>query len=384
MTRIDPEELLASARALADGPFLERAAEHDREGVHPAANFRDLHDCGLLALTVPREYGGAGASWETYLACLRELARGCGSTANAFNMHAVILRFLGALGSEDLKAKIFRAVVDEGALVATLTNEPQMSLRTSFQIQTTVEERGDVLVVDGTKHFCSLSTAARWYHVFGYDAKREAPDCYRSVLVPADRSGITVHDDWDVMAMRATASNSITFDQVEVDPALETGAPGALPRSGMQEYFTPGYAAIYLGVADAAFRFTAEYAKKTVFAGRDDPISHRPAAQRAAAEMAVSVAAAEALVEKAAIAGDTLAPLDASQAFQIAKYQACNTAREVATLALEVCGGRALSKRYPLERYIRDAQAGHLMQPTADVCRTRIGRRVLGIDPYAD
>ena len=96
------------------------------------------------------------------------------------------------------------------------------------------------------------------------------------------------------------------------------------------------------------------------------------------------IAAAEALVEKAAVAGDTIAPLEASQAFQVAKYQACNTAREVATLALEVCGGRALSKRYPLERYIRDAQAGHLMQPTADVCRTRIGRRVLGIDPYAD
>ena len=333
-------------------------------------------------MPVPSEHGGADADWWTSLSVLREIARGCGSTANAFNMHTVVLRFLRMLSSPELQAEIFDAVVNEGALVATLTNEPQMSLRSKFDIATQVEEAGDRLVITGKKHFCSLSTAARWYHVMASDPTRTGVERLRTVLVPSDLPGITVHDDWNVMAMRATASNSITFDGVQVPGHYETAPPGGLQTVRLQQYFTPGYAAIYLGVADAAYRYTVDYVKTTRFTGDERPISHRPAAQRAVAEMATSIAASEALLERAAKTAERENAIDCAQAFQQAKYVSCNTAREVATLALEVCGARALSKRYPLERYIRDAQAGHLMQPTADVCRSQIGRRELGLDPY--
>ena len=100
-------------------------------------------------MPVPSEHGGADADWWTSLSVLREIARGCGSTANAFNMHTVVLRFLRMLSSPELQAEIFDAVVNEGALVATLTNEPQMSLRSKFDIATQVEEAGDRLVITG-------------------------------------------------------------------------------------------------------------------------------------------------------------------------------------------------------------------------------------------
>ncbi|MEE2775469.1 MAG: acyl-CoA dehydrogenase family protein, partial [Acidobacteriota bacterium] len=337
---------------------------------------------GLLALPVPAGSGGADADWWTWFRVLREVARGCGSTGNALNMHTVVLRFVRALSTRELQEEIFDAVATEGALVATLTNEPQMSLRSQFDIATRVIESGDKLVVTGKKHFCSLATAARWYHVMASDPSRTDVERFRTLLVPSDLPGITVHDDWDVMAMRATASNSITFEEVEVPAHYETAPPGGLQRSRMQEYFTPGYAAIYLGVADAAYRFTADYVLNTRFTGDELPIAHRPAAQRAIAEMATGIEASEALLERAARAAEVKSAKECAQAFQMAKYVACSTAREVATLALDVCGARALQKRYPLERYIRDAQAGHLMQPTADICRSQIGRRALGLDPF--
>ena len=76
------EEALAASAALASGPFAERASGYDQSRSFPFENYADLHEAGLLALTVPRRYGGAEVSWATYLGVLRTIGRACGSTCS--------------------------------------------------------------------------------------------------------------------------------------------------------------------------------------------------------------------------------------------------------------------------------------------------------------
>ena len=84
------------ARRLAPR-FAARAAGHDREGVFPAADFADLRRSGMFGLMVPERLGGAGAGFADYAAVAYELARGNGSTALIFNMHASVTGALGGV-----------------------------------------------------------------------------------------------------------------------------------------------------------------------------------------------------------------------------------------------------------------------------------------------
>ncbi|MEP0940420.1 MAG: acyl-CoA dehydrogenase family protein, partial [Rhizobiaceae bacterium] len=83
-----PDELVALAKQLGKDVFADRAAEYDRKAEFPTENYQDLHKAGLLALTIPAEYGGIGATYETYCRVSAELGRWCGATALTLNMHA--------------------------------------------------------------------------------------------------------------------------------------------------------------------------------------------------------------------------------------------------------------------------------------------------------
>src|SRR5690349_16768984 len=111
-----PEQraLVERARTLARERFGPRAARYDAEAVFPFENYQDLHAAGLLALVVPRDYGGLGADPLTYALCLLEIAKGDSSTALTFNMHSTVLTFLDALGTEQQKRRYFGEVVEQG------------------------------------------------------------------------------------------------------------------------------------------------------------------------------------------------------------------------------------------------------------------------------
>jgi alkylation response protein AidB-like acyl-CoA dehydrogenase len=99
----DPTTALAAARELS-GALAARAAEHDRSGRFPAADFDDLRAAGLLGVMVPTRLGGAGAGFADYAAVATELAAGAGATALLFNMHASVTGALAATPDELARA----------------------------------------------------------------------------------------------------------------------------------------------------------------------------------------------------------------------------------------------------------------------------------------
>lgn len=136
-----PEEFRAwvdVAESLSREKFAVRAQTIDREARFPFENYEDLRDSGLLALTVPREHGGIGADSLTYAVILSRVAKGCASTGLTFNMHCAIVDFLLQLASPDQQQRFFKAVVDDGAIFASITTEPGSSFRDKLAIRTSI------------------------------------------------------------------------------------------------------------------------------------------------------------------------------------------------------------------------------------------------------
>src|SRR5262249_17189573 len=144
-----------------------RAARYDAEAAFPLENYRDLHAAGLLGLTVPQAYGGAGADPLTYALCMIELAKGCSATALTFNMHSTVMAIVDTIASDEQKRRVFDEVVQGGKLVASLGSEPGSSFRERYIVQTRFEPVDGGYRVKGTKHFASIGENADTYAVIG-------------------------------------------------------------------------------------------------------------------------------------------------------------------------------------------------------------------------
>ncbi|MCH8869612.1 MAG: acyl-CoA dehydrogenase family protein, partial [Chloroflexi bacterium] len=104
------QSLVERVAALSRERFAERASEYDAASRFPRENYDDLRDAGLLAMAVPKKYGGLGVDPLTYALCVLEMAKGCSATALTFNMHSTVLTLIDMMATEDQKRRYFDEV----------------------------------------------------------------------------------------------------------------------------------------------------------------------------------------------------------------------------------------------------------------------------------
>ncbi|WP_335990615.1 acyl-CoA dehydrogenase family protein [Glycomyces sp. MUSA5-2] len=378
---------LALARELAPR-FADRAAAHDERGRFPEADFAELREAGLTGLMVPERLGGAGASFAEYAAVAAALARGAGSTALIFNMHASVtgalaqtpehlVRALGAPESFFAARDKALAAAADGALYGVAMSERGGGSRLS-KTTTAYRRSANGFRITGAKAFVSGAGHADAYLVTARDADSEEP-LVSHFLVPAG-DGIRVEETWDSLGMRATGSHDVHFDVEVGEDALLGGVEGLalLLAEAMPQWLVASYAAVYTGVAHAAVDAAAAHIRGR---GLDALAPVRARIGRADA----AVAAAELVVAEAARRIDA-APgeEDTNRWVWRAKLTAGDTAFQVASSLLEAAGTSASRRGHPLERLYRDARCGALQPATSDVCADWLGAAALGADPDHD
>ena len=357
-----------------------RAETVDREGRFPHENYRDLAGAGLLALMVPKSHGGIGADSLTYVTVLSKIARGCASTGLTFNMHSAIVDFMQQLASPAQQARYFGEVVEKGAIFSSITSEPGSSFRDKLALRTSIRRDGAGYRLAGKKHFCSLSTGATYYFTWSLlEGAGGLSDGLLNVMVPSGREGIEILDDWDTLGMRGTASNSIHFHDVRVEPEEVIGAPGSILGKDMS-IWSLGYTAVYIGIAEAAYEFCVDYAKRTKFHGMDKTLAHVDRVQRQIGEMSMLLENARRAAEKLGMLRGNLGRQELTFILNQAKYLATEAAKELAEQGIRLCGGRGLSRSLPIERHLRDAMAGVVMPPANDRCLETVGKIALGLE----
>jgi alkylation response protein AidB-like acyl-CoA dehydrogenase len=376
--------MVAKARAL--GPaFAERAARHDRDASFPFENFADLRAIGFLGLCVPAAYGGIGASFADYARVSAEIGRYCGATALTFNMHTATMLWTGQVADlldvdaatraehERRRAELYRGVIDDGAIHSQPFSEG-VAAGALAGVQTRAEPVDGGFRVTGRKIFASLAGAANRYNVT-CQAPRET--FIRLLSVPADAAGVEIVGDWDPLGMRATVSRTLVLTDAFVPADGEILPPGAYDQAAERfPYVFMSLAPTYLGVTRGILDFVRAYLRGEAPGAPGGP------ARRELPQKQFGWAQLQILYERSrALLFDVLdrAYVDPDEEMLASAWSAVfttmETAAEVASLAIRVCGGQAMLKHLPLERMYRDARLGAVMLPwSAEVCLDRLGR----------
>src|SRR5213593_436491 len=291
------------AEQLTRERIAQRAGDYDVAGANPVESWRDLWREGLLAGTIPTGYGGLGLDMATYVAVIRAVARGCASTAMTVHMHSTVMRFIDALGTGAQKRRYFDEVVRDGKLFGSWGSEPAVSLSRTLLMETVIRQDSAGYVVDGVKHFCTMALGASYYMVWcALDGGTDMAKSLQLALVPADAPGIATDGKWDTLGMRATFSPSVTFTGVRVPADAALGDPGAAIQVGVIEAFALGYAAVYVGIAEAALAFAVDFLRTRVVKPENVSVAQDPTVQRHIGELAVRLEAARLVLEQSAAA----------------------------------------------------------------------------------
>jgi alkylation response protein AidB-like acyl-CoA dehydrogenase len=241
----------------------------------------------------------------------------------------------------------------------------------------TAERTDDGWLVSGRKVFCTMSPAADVFYVaVAFEGR------YGYAMVPRDAPGVEVHDDWDAMGMRASGSNSVTFEGVRIPrSALGGGFPVGDAHAYMERNLAAGlfHAAAALGIAESA----AELATARL-AGRNGGLDAR--SRVLVAENAVDLSAARAVFGRAAGLVDDRTDADGvAELFaeaQGAKAFVGDAATRIVDRALALSGGAGYLNGSPLARAYRDARATAFMHPLgANRAYELLGDVALGREP---
>ena len=184
------------AEQLSREKFAPLAKTIDEEARFPTENYAELAESGLLALSVPKEYGGIGADSLTYVTILSKISKGCAATGLTFNMHSAVVDFMLQIASPEQRERYFRAVVEDGAIFSSITSEPGSSFRDKLAVRTAIKKDGEGYRIEGRKHFCSLSTGATYYFTWSYlDGAKDIKEGLLNVMIPSDRKGIEIIEE---------------------------------------------------------------------------------------------------------------------------------------------------------------------------------------------
>ena len=395
-TDLTPQQrsLLSLANELGRTRFAPRAAQWDENASFPFANFDDLRASGLLAISVPREHGGTGADYATYMLVAAEVARFCGVTALTWNMHVSSTLWTGVLAdgipmTEAQRAEHaqrrtlhFDRIVRDGAIYAQPFSEGSAAAAGRAPFGTTAHKVDGGWIVNGRKIFASLSGAAQYYGILCTEDKDGVKPDPRDTLylaVPASSEGFAISGEWNPLGMRGTVSRNLAFDDVFV-PDAEQLMPRGVYHKGAQTwpamFFT--LAPTYLGLANAAYDFTVSYLRGEV--PGEPPVKRRmyPTKQIAVAQMRIQLEAMKSIFVRAIQEAAPNPSKDVRMRLYAAQYQIMEGANDIARLAIRTCGGQSMMKHLPLERIYRDSRCGSLMLPwTAELVLDRMGREAL-------
>jgi alkylation response protein AidB-like acyl-CoA dehydrogenase len=385
-------DALGKAERLAER-MAPRAGPYDEDAAFPNRDVEELREEGLLGLMVPARLGGMGAGFEEYVRVAVSLAGGNASTALIFNMHAAVTGGLASIPHDVAKGlgarnsffeardRILRAAVD-GAIYGVAITEPQVGSRLSALRSTYERERAGYRI-RGMKGFCSGAGHLDAYLVAARQAaSTDDASVVSYFLVPAGE-GLRVHESWNPLGMRATASNGLELDVWVPEDALLGGVEGlVLPLAyGMPQWLVASYAAVYVGLAEAAIREAVSYLRARLVAGERGGLTRLAAVRQRVGRAEAEVQGARLILERAARLVD-LRPGDpeTNRWTYRAKLLAGDVVMRVAASMTEACGLGALQRGSSLERIFRDARSGAIMPPSSDVSGDFLGAMALGVE----
>jgi butyryl-CoA dehydrogenase len=352
-----------------------RAREIDETGRYPRELVAAVARLGLLGVTVPRDWGGAGRDYVSYALALEALARASAVVSVIASVNnSLVAEPLAAFGSDTQKQTWLRPLATGKSIGAFALSEPQAGSDAANQ-QTTahLDDRGYVL--DGRKVWVANGEVADVAIVFAATQPGTRGRGLGAFLVPLDTAGITRVPTGESLGVRGLGCVDMDLRDVR----LEAGALLGGPRDGFHiamwalDGGRVAIAAQALGVGQAALAEAIAHAKSHVAFGQ--PIANYEAIQWMLADSATELDAARMLMLKAADAR-TRNPRPTLEA-AMAKLAASEAAHRAADRAMQILASHGYRRGAVVERLFRDVRATEIYQGTSEVQRMVISEFVI-------
>tara|TARA_Y100001934_G_scaffold55500_1_gene68474 strand:+ start:1967 stop:3193 length:1227 start_codon:yes stop_codon:yes gene_type:complete len=382
----EQKQLVGLCRELA-ADFATRSGDHDREGSHPHENYDRLREEGFLAHNIGKAFGGGGAGLFDHTLAYEALAEGCPATALAFNMHASMVGPLTESDyvPDDTRRFIAKLAVEDKAMIAgNFSEATSTSLIGERHLGTMAKKVDGGWLINGRKMFASMLQAADYCAILTYPEGETDPRAGLFILIPTETEGRSVIENWDVLGMRATRSDSMVLKDCFIPERNALYLTDNIQpfRADQAHWFWASYTPVYLGVAAAAYKEVVKVLKDRKPPGYTQSLAYHPDARRKVAEMAVDIEAARLLVYNSAWMLDSQGPTPESLAALFrAKYMVGEMCSKVTGMALRLGGAHTIFKGSRIEQMFRDGALAPIQAPQADFCLLNIAIHELGLDP---
>jgi SfnB family sulfur acquisition oxidoreductase len=361
----DDVEAVAVAEAIGV-KLVEGAAERDRERILPYEEIDQLSQTGLLAITVPRQFGGAEVQPHTLARVVATLSAADGSIGQIPQNHFLMLEALRLQGTMEQK-RFFYARVLAGERIGNALAET--GTKTAYDHGTRLNREGAFYRLNGRKFYSTGVLFAHWVAVVANDEEGRSTVAF----VPRGAEGITVLDDWTGFGQRTTGSGTTLLDDVEVHPLSVLSFQALFDRpTAFGPFAQILHAAIDHGIADGALADTVRFvhrARPWKFSGvnraSDDPYTIA-----AVGELKLRIDASGALLRRAGSfvrramdqpSDETVA--EASIAVSEAKIASTEAALHVTSKLIEFGESSATLAEHNLDRHWRNARTHTVHDP---------------------
>ena len=366
----------AAAADFAAREILPSAAALDHTGEFPRELIRKAAEAGLLGMTIPEAYGGAGLDAVSDGITQEELARASAGVQTIITVNnSLVCDPIFRFGSEAQKRRYLPALASGRSLGCYCLTEPSsgsdaMSLRTAARLE------GETWIVNGTKAFVTNAVEADICIVYARSSPEPGAKGLSAFIAEKAFPGIRVGKVEKKLGIKCSSTAEVVFENARVprDNLLgETGHGGRIALATL-DGGRLGIAAQGVGIARASLDASLAYARERKQFGRS--IGEFQAVQWMLADMGTRIEAARLLMYRAAWLRQQGRP-HAKEA-SMAKLFASETAMWAAHKAVQIHGGYGYIQDYPAERYFRDAKITEIYEGTSEIQRLVISRHVLG------
>ena len=370
----DEENLMAqTARDFASRRLAAGAAERDRTGRYPVEEVGELGKLGLLAMKVPAEHGGAGATNVAYALAMQAVAETCASTAVILASSNLAAKILADHASPEQRVRWLEPYARGDAGPASFALTEPLGGSDAAAIRTRARLEGGEWILDGEKCWITSGAHAAFHVVFARTG--EGKDGMSCFVVERGTKGLTVGKEEDKMGQRSSGTAALAFERCRVPAANLVGPAGggysiALSALGAGRV---GIAALAIGIGEAALTAALAYAKERRAFGQ--AISEFQNTQFVLADSRADLDAAWLLTLRAARMLDDSQRAGAETS--MAKLFATEACGRVVDRAVQIHGGYGYSREFLVERLYRDARVTRIYEGTNEIQRVVIARELL-------
>ncbi|ROR01701.1 acyl-CoA dehydrogenase [Desulfosoma caldarium] len=365
------------ARKFAEREIAPIAAELDRTHRHPEEIVKKMGELGLMGITIPPEYGGAGMDYICYVLAMIEISKACASCGVIMSVCNSLYNFpVYTYGTEEQKQQ-FLTPVASGEYLGCYGLTEAGAGSDPARMRTTAVLDGNEWVINGEKKFITNGNVARYCVLAAVTDKEKGYKGISSFLVDLHNTpGFRVGRVEEKMGINASGTAELIFEDARIPKENLLGKEG----EGFKQMLTTldggriGIAAQAIGIGRAVLEEAIAYSKTREQFGR--PIASFQAIQWKLADMATQLDAAELLTLRAAWLEQNNRGYEKEAA--MAKMYASDTAMWAAMEGVQILGGYGYCKEYPMERHMRDAKITQIYEGTNEIMRLVISRGILG------